>query len=114
MGCVVLCCSHITSRIPFSTRACVVPACLHQALSFKDTPLLHAVFLITCSSIFAVFFPTHPPTPLPPQVIFVDADQVVREDMGRLYDMPLHGHPLAYTPMCDNNRDMEGYRFWKQ
>ncbi|CAI5520739.1 unnamed protein product [Closterium sp. Naga37s-1] len=48
------------------------------------------------------------------KVIFVDADQVVREDMGRLYDMPLHGHPLAYTPMCDNNRDMEGYRFWKQ
>ncbi|GJP47287.1 hypothetical protein CLOM_g6507 [Closterium sp. NIES-68] len=48
------------------------------------------------------------------KVIFVDADQVVREDMGQLYDLPLHGSPLAYTPMCDNNRDMEGYRFWKQ
>lgn len=48
------------------------------------------------------------------QVIFVDADQVVRADMGELYDMDIKGRPLAYTPFCDNNRDMDGYRFWSQ
>ncbi|KAJ4784375.1 UDP-glucose:glycoprotein glucosyltransferase 1 [Rhynchospora pubera] len=48
------------------------------------------------------------------KVIFVDADQVVRADMGELYDMDLKGRPLAYTPFCDNNKDMDGYRFWKQ
>lgn len=34
--------------------------------------------------------------------------------MGELYDMNLKGHPLAYTPFCDNNKEMDGYRFWKQ
>ncbi|KAK7247307.1 hypothetical protein RIF29_42188 [Crotalaria pallida] len=48
------------------------------------------------------------------KVIFVDADQVVRADMGELYDMNLKGKPLAYTPFCDNNKDMDGYRFWRQ
>ncbi|KAJ9552536.1 hypothetical protein OSB04_016581 [Centaurea solstitialis] len=48
------------------------------------------------------------------KVIFVDADQIVRADMGELYDMNLKGRPLAYTPFCDNNRDMDGYRFWRQ
>lgn len=48
------------------------------------------------------------------QVIFVDADQIVRADMGELYDMDIKGRPLAYTPFCDNNRDMDGYRFWRQ
>ncbi|KAL0384582.1 UNVERIFIED_CONTAM: UDP-glucose:glycoprotein glucosyltransferase [Sesamum radiatum] len=48
------------------------------------------------------------------KVIFVDADQIVRADMGELYDMDLRGRPLAYTPFCDNNKDMDGYRFWKQ
>ncbi|EPS69252.1 hypothetical protein M569_05510, partial [Genlisea aurea] len=48
------------------------------------------------------------------KVIFVDADQIVRADMGELYDMDINGRPLAYTPFCDNNKDMDGYRFWKQ
>ncbi|XP_042473077.1 UDP-glucose:glycoprotein glucosyltransferase-like [Zingiber officinale] len=48
------------------------------------------------------------------KVIFVDADQVVRADMGDLYDMDLKGRPLAYTPFCDNNKEMDGYRFWRQ
>ncbi|XP_047315092.1 UDP-glucose:glycoprotein glucosyltransferase [Impatiens glandulifera] len=48
------------------------------------------------------------------KVIFVDADQIVRTDMGELYDMDIKGRPLAYTPFCDNNKDMDGYRFWKQ
>ncbi|GER26746.1 UDP-glucose:glycoprotein glucosyltransferase [Striga asiatica] len=48
------------------------------------------------------------------KVIFVDADQIVRANMGELYDMNLGGRPLAYTPFCDNNKDMDGYRFWNQ
>ncbi|KAK3415707.1 hypothetical protein EUGRSUZ_H01552 [Eucalyptus grandis] len=48
------------------------------------------------------------------KVIFADADQVVRADMGELYDMDLKGRPLAYTPFCDNNKEVDGYRFWRQ
>lgn len=48
------------------------------------------------------------------KVIFVDADQIVRADMGELYDMDVKGRPLAYTPFCDNNKEMDGYKFWKQ
>ncbi|KAI5410495.1 hypothetical protein KIW84_055850 [Lathyrus oleraceus] len=48
------------------------------------------------------------------KVIFVDADQIVRTDMGELYDMDLKGRPLAYTPFCDNKKEMDGYRFWRQ
>ncbi|XP_068649445.1 UDP-glucose:glycoprotein glucosyltransferase [Aristolochia californica] len=48
------------------------------------------------------------------KVIFVDADQIVRADMGELYDTDLKGRPLAYTPFCDNNKEMDGYRFWRQ
>lgn len=48
------------------------------------------------------------------KVIFVDADQIVRADMGELYDMDIKGKPLAYTPFCDNNKEMDGYKFWKQ
>lgn len=44
----------------------------------------------------------------------MDADQIVRADMGELYDMDLKGKPLAYTPFCDNNKEMDGYRFWRQ
>ncbi|XP_013591506.1 PREDICTED: UDP-glucose:glycoprotein glucosyltransferase isoform X2 [Brassica oleracea var. oleracea] len=48
------------------------------------------------------------------KVIFVDADQIIRTDMGELYDMNIKGRPLAYTPFCDNNKEMDGYRFWRQ
>lgn len=34
--------------------------------------------------------------------------------MGDLYDMDLKGRALAYTPFCDNNKEMDGYRFWRQ
>jgi UDP-glucose:glycoprotein glucosyltransferase len=47
-------------------------------------------------------------------VIFVDADQIVRTDMKALMDLDLKGAPLGYTPMCDNAREMDGFRFWKQ
>ncbi|KXZ46285.1 hypothetical protein GPECTOR_45g155 [Gonium pectorale] len=47
------------------------------------------------------------------RIIFVDSDQVVRADLSELYHMDLHGAPYAYTPFCDNNADMDEYRFWK-
>ncbi|KAF8633145.1 hypothetical protein AX17_004646 [Amanita inopinata Kibby_2008] len=48
------------------------------------------------------------------KVIFVDADQIVRADLKELVDLDLHRAPYAYTPMGDDNYDMEGFRFWKQ
>ena len=47
------------------------------------------------------------------KVIFVDADQIVRADLQELVDLDLHGAPYGYTPMGDDNVDMEGFRFWK-
>ncbi|KAJ8514563.1 hypothetical protein ONZ45_g7920 [Pleurotus djamor] len=47
------------------------------------------------------------------KVIFVDADQIVRADLKELVDLDMHGAPYAYTPMGDDNYDMEGFRFWK-
>jgi len=44
----------------------------------------------------------------------VPPGQIVRTDMKQLVDMDLKGAPLAYTPFCENNKAMEGYRFWKQ
>ncbi|KAJ7185207.1 UDP-glucose:glycoprotein glucosyltransferase-domain-containing protein [Mycena filopes] len=47
------------------------------------------------------------------KVIFVDADQIVRADLKELVDIDLEGAPYGYTPMGDDNTDMEGFRFWK-
>ena len=47
------------------------------------------------------------------KVIFVDADQIVRADLKELIDLDLQGAPYGYTPMGDDNEDMEGFRFWK-
>ncbi|OCH94043.1 glycosyltransferase family 24 protein [Obba rivulosa] len=47
------------------------------------------------------------------RVIFVDADQIVRADLAELVHMDIQGAPYAYTPMGDDNTDMEGFRFWK-
>ncbi|KAI9428853.1 UDP-glucose:glycoprotein glucosyltransferase-domain-containing protein [Lactarius indigo] len=47
------------------------------------------------------------------KVIFVDADQIVRADLKELIDLDLHGAPYGYTPMGDDNEEMEGFRFWK-
>ncbi|GLI71786.1 hypothetical protein VaNZ11_017131 [Volvox africanus] len=47
------------------------------------------------------------------RIIFVDSDQVVRTDLAELYHMDLKGAPYAYTPFCDNNKEMDEYRFWK-
>ncbi|EFN52002.1 hypothetical protein CHLNCDRAFT_59065 [Chlorella variabilis] len=48
------------------------------------------------------------------KVIFCDSDQVVRADLRELWHMDLQGAPYGYTPFCDNNKEMEGFRFWKQ
>ncbi|KAG0222421.1 hypothetical protein BGW42_006609 [Actinomortierella wolfii] len=48
------------------------------------------------------------------KVIFVDADQIVRTDMKELVDLDLHGAPYGYTPMCNDRKEMEGFRFWNQ
>ncbi|KAF4618673.1 hypothetical protein D9613_009850 [Agrocybe pediades] len=47
------------------------------------------------------------------KVIFVDADQIVRADLKELVDLDLQGAPYGYTPMGDDNTEMEGFRFWK-
>lgn len=47
------------------------------------------------------------------KVIFVDADQIVRADLQELVDLDLEGAPYGYTPMGDDNEEMEGFRFWK-
>lgn len=39
--------------------------------------------------------------------------QVVRADLSELWNMDLNGRSLAYTPFCESNKEMEGYRFWK-
>lgn len=48
------------------------------------------------------------------KIIFVDTDQIVRADLTELRDFDLGGAPYGYTPFCDSNTDMEGFRFWKQ
>jgi len=48
------------------------------------------------------------------KIIFVDTDQIVRTDLTELRDLDLGGAPYGYTPFCDSNEEMEGFRFWKQ
>ena len=45
------------------------------------------------------------------KVIFVDTDQIVRADLRELRDMNMKGAPYGYTPFCDSNKDMEGFRY---
>eukprot|EP00927_Polykrikos_kofoidii_P048714 TRINITY_DN42937_c0_g1_i1.p1 TRINITY_DN42937_c0_g1~~TRINITY_DN42937_c0_g1_i1.p1 ORF type:complete len:1752 (+),score=262.72 TRINITY_DN42937_c0_g1_i1:725-5257(+) len=48
------------------------------------------------------------------KIIFIDADQVVRADIRELWDLDLKGNVYGFTPMCDSNPAVEGFRFWKQ
>eukprot|EP00111_Clytia_hemisphaerica_P002468 TCONS_00007064-protein len=48
------------------------------------------------------------------RIIFVDADQIVRADLKELMDMDLNGAPYAYTPFCNDRKEVEGFRFWNQ
>lgn len=46
------------------------------------------------------------------RVIFVDADQIVRSDLGELWHMDLEGAPYGFTPFCTSREDTLGYQFW--
>lgn len=48
------------------------------------------------------------------QVIYVDADQVVRADIAELWDLDLQGHAYAYTPFCTSRQETLGFQFWRQ
>ncbi|CAG9467450.1 unnamed protein product [Pedinophyceae sp. YPF-701] len=48
------------------------------------------------------------------KMIFVDSDQVVRSDLRELVRHDLQGAPYGYVPFCENNKEVEGFRFWKQ
>jgi UDP-glucose:glycoprotein glucosyltransferase len=48
------------------------------------------------------------------KIIFIDADQIVRGNLKELVDMDLQGAPYAYTPFCDSNKAVDGFRFWNQ
>eukprot|EP00914_Ancora_sagittata_P025160 GHVO01050103.1.p1 GENE.GHVO01050103.1~~GHVO01050103.1.p1 ORF type:complete len:450 (+),score=75.31 GHVO01050103.1:188-1537(+) len=53
----------------------------------------------------------------PPEVeriIFIDADQVVRADIKELWDIDLRGKVYGFVPFCDDKRETDGFRFWKQ
>jgi len=41
-------------------------------------------------------------------IIFVDADQVVRADMMELMNLDLDGAPYGYTPFCESRKEMDG------
>lgn len=70
----------------------------------------HSHFLFFCVQVLFldVLFPLHVK-----KIIYIDSDQVVRADLRELWHMDLKGAPLAYTPFCDSNKDIEGFRFWK-
>lgn len=40
--------------------------------------------------------------------ILVDADQIVSVDIMELVDLDLHSVPYGYTPMGDDNAEIEG------
>ncbi len=51
------------------------------------------------------------------RVIFVDADQIVKADLGELWRMDLNGAPYGFTPFCHDenaNNLTTGHRFWDQ
>ena len=42
-----------------------------------------------------------------------ELEAMARSNWATLRDMDLKGAPYGYTPFCDSNKDMEGFRFWK-
>lgn len=46
------------------------------------------------------------------RIIFIDADQIVRTDLGQLMDLDLEEKVYAFTPMGSSNPDTESCRFW--
>ena len=54
------------------------------------------------------------PMDLDKVAFFVDADQIVRTDLKELVDLDLRGAPYGYTPMGDDNEEMEGFRVLRE
>lgn len=49
------------------------------------------------------------------RLIFVDADQIVKHDLGALWSFDLGGAPYGFVPFChgkDANPSTKGHRFW--
>jgi len=34
--------------------------------------------------------------------------------LNELWELPLEGHPYAYTPFCDSREETLGFQFWRQ
>ena len=45
------------------------------------------------------------------QIIYVDADQVARVDLNELWEMDIHDHVYAYTPLCTSNPETKGFMY---
>ena len=43
----------------------------------------------------------------------MDADQILRADLGELWEHDLQGAPYAYTPFCTSRAETLGYQFWR-
>ena len=43
------------------------------------------------------------------QIIYIDADQVMRVDINELWEMDIHDCVYAYTPLCTSNPDTKGF-----
>lgn len=41
--------------------------------------------------------------------MYVDADQVMRVDINELWEMDIHDHVYAYTPLCTSNPETKGF-----
>lgn len=52
----------------------------------------------------------------PPSVdklIFMDADQIVKEDIRKLYEFDLKGKPYALVPHCNYQETFNKSPFWR-
>eukprot|EP00961_Rhodomonas_salina_P158176 2129491-Rhodomonas_salina.1 len=58
--------------------------------------------------------PTHSRCARRTDALSVCVGKVVRADVLELWNMDLKGRPYAYTPFCDNKKEIDGFRFWKQ
>jgi len=49
------------------------------------------------------------------RIIFIDSDQVVRGDLGELWELALGSRAVyGFVPFCDDRPEMDAYRFWKR
>lgn len=46
------------------------------------------------------------------RVVYIDADQIVRGDIGDLWDMDLDDRVYGFTPFCQEKEETSQFRFW--